>query len=495
MRSYIFRNSDEAASYLTSIVQDGKMAGLPSRRGGGALSLGLPPFGSYAYFDGAASANGGVPLYVSPASSTRRESWLMGAQPAIYQHDLDHLMARDPVTRAIVGIPVRNTWGGVPRAFDATVDGFLEDVHRLGWMQAAISADMAQRRSIPGISFVHIVAGGDPATHIEESGGLWSGFQVIRASDIDWLETTFNPGDPDLAPFFIERLAVVDAEGNSFRIHGTRLIAFHDDLESRAPQACRPILYGLHDTLWRRRDIEFMQAAAQVEGNPIVVSIDPNLLEKGLDRVRLKPEEEDATMQDIADVRSGATDAIGILRAITVKRVGKIELEDPEWALRAVVGSLAVDCDLTANSLMVFSRGSEQITDADRNDIQDRTEMRRRIHAWPRLARLFRLAQLSGYVAKRRARFPLELRWPFIRRLNEREEAFVLSRNAATLREAREAGRIPPAYVAEQFPADPDAFPVMPTRSGQRLDQEEAKRQQEMDAAEAELDGQPPSGQ
>lgn len=447
-----------------------------SRRGNAGL---MPRSQLYAW----GNSFGGTPITTVNRSSSQRETWLHGQRPIVYQQDLDYLMKRDPVSRAVVTHPPRDTWVRMPRSYEDAVDEFFAELTRMGFQRAAITADICQRRSMPGVAFLYIKTGGSPSDHIEDGGAAWTGFQVIRPTDVDWKETTYNFADP-LLPHGIELLAVVQSNGIRAKIHGTRLVAFVEDLEVDKLQEAWPKLAVLHDPLWRRLDIEVMQTGAQVDGNPYVLEVDTDLLRQGMGRVKLDQDEADDMMDQVAEVASGETHAFGVMKAIRVRRVGKVDLDNPEWALRSVAGAVASDSEFTSNMVVVFSRGSEQITDADRNDYADNVETRRHLFAWHILDRLFRLAQVSGFVTKMRAELPLELKWPHIRRLNQREEAFVLARNAATLREAREARRLPPRHIDEQFPPDPDSLPEKTIRADER-----AKRQQDEAAAEKELDG------
>lgn len=448
---------------------------ITSRRGG----LALMPRSQMMQW---ASSYGGIPVSVNQSSS-RRETWLHGQRPTVYQQDLDYLMKRDPVARAVISKPPRDTWMRMPRAYEPAVDDFFARLVRLGFTRAVINADVSQRRTLPGCAFLYIKAGGAPGNPIDEGGDLWTGFQAVKAGDIDWRETTWNYSDPTL-PWGVERLAVVQGDGTRAKIHGSRLIPLCEDLEATKLQEAWPKLAALHDPLWRRLDVEAMQNGAQVDGNPYVLEIDTDLLRAGMGRVKLDPTEADDMMDQVAEVASGETHAFGIMKAIRVRRVGKVDLDNPEWVLRLVAGAVAADSEFTSNMVIVFSRGSEQITDADRNDYGDDIEIRRDLVAWPVLDRAFTLGQVSGFVKKTRPEVPLELKWPSIRRLTQREEAFVLARNAATLREAREARRLPPRHIDELFPKDPESLPEKPIRADERK-----KRDAEDAAAEKELDG------
>lgn len=455
-RAFSFTDVGQAQHFMDSVAREARAATHTSSRAayGALFPGGLVTLSSLELIAG---QHGGSPVV---PSTRRRETYMYGYPQVIHDQDRDHLHQRHGVTFAINTIVPRETWMGLPRTYEDPVDEFFRSLTRLGFVPRAIATDTKCRRR--GHAFLCIKAGGDsPASDLRESGGAgWRGFKSIPPWAIDWSQTTYNHTDA-LLPYGIETLAVKDRQGNRFPVHGTRLVPFVEDEEAEDdPRSAKAKCDPIHDALWNHRDYEFMLRRAQTEGNPIIIELD---VANGYTRITDK---EASGMQDEAvEVRSGARDAFGPNVGTVMKRLGAPELDDPEWGLRTTVGTIASATEFTANMLMVFSRGSEQITDADRNDHQDAIEIRRSIFANPILQRMWELGVASGFVRRKRGanirslELPTHMRWPFIRRLSEREEAFVLSRQAATVRELADYGRLPPPYVDEQFPDDPSAVP------------------------------------
>jgi len=431
---------------------------------------GGPARGSIGFgtFEGIVLQNAGTPLgnvgagsWQTASSSSRRELFLYGYQQRIYDRDLVYLHERDAIVRAINTKPPRDAWLKPPITNVSPIDDFFARLRRLGFFEKARAAHTYARKL--RYCFLYINAGGDAGEPIEEGGSMWHGFQLIHPSDIDWERTVYDHENPAYSDIYgIEKLAVVNSNGVRYMVHSSRLIAFVEDDEADHPTKARPKIAACYDSVWNRRDYEFMLRQSITEGNPYVITVDTDALEAGH---TLEDDEAEAMQTEAKEVRSAARDSFGPLEHTTVTRVGAADLDDPEWGLRVTTGSIAVAQEMTSNMLMIFSRGSEQVTDADRNDYSGNIRILRETFVWPRLDRVINLGRESGYLgSKRGVQLPMDVEWPQISTMPEREDAFVLARHAATLQAITPLGYLPPPRIARLFKKDPNFKPAEETK-------------------------------
>lgn len=455
--SMMFPNMDKAEGFISGFLnnikgahpQDGRFGFLMP---GGRTDLsGLDLFGSFV------SHHGGEII----RSSHRREQLVYQYQDHIWLWDRRYLSLRDPTARMVVEQAARDTWNGLPRSFtQAAFDQFIGELSRLGFTQSITGADIAARRD--GAAFLYINASGNPDSPLQPTDVIF-GFDFITMDQVPGKDSVhWDPDgrDPILIQHRIQRLEFYQTpdarnEGKLSSVHGSRIVLLKEDLQRRWWFGSSA-LDCVYDDIWNYRDVIFAQKHSQFVGNPIKVDVD---VENGFD---IGDDEADEVQMRIRELRSGSRDSIVPIMGLTVTRLGAPELDDPEPVIRALVSRISNGTGIPANMLLASSRGSQQVTDEDYVSWESEVQRRRNTYAYPLLAHMWNVFRHVGLVARRPVfPGPMEVRWPHLRVLNEREEALAVGNQAKTLLAARQAGFIPPAWFMEGFtentvPINPD---------------------------------------
>lgn len=386
-------------------------------------------------------------------SSSRREQLAYHYQGFIYPQDRRYLHERDPTAHAVNTRPAVDTWFKLPRTYVRGIDDFFDYITSLGFTRAAIPTDITQRWA--GGAFLYINASGDVSQPLR-AASRWFGFDFLRPEDI--VEESIVPdesGDPLLTQHGIQSLVWArndkeKADRQGVEIHGSRLVSFVEDHESRS-WVGRAKLDPCFDALWNLRDIEHAQKESQFQGNPVVVEVDT---EAGYNST---PEADSAIEAELKELRSGARDSISPVEGLKIRRLGEPKMDDPAPVIRLLASRIATCTELPVNMILASSRGSEQVTDQDRMDYASNIDVRRQTLALPILGHLVRLGQACDLVP-RRAVLPSDVEWPIIRTLNPRELAYVDKSDATTLNMALASGRRPPPRIERKFPQNTEPF-------------------------------------
>lgn len=447
LRQFIFNSDTEAADFVQDVMM--QVGGAGRRRNNSGMSI--------SRINESAIAHGGTPWY---RTHHERETFLHNRLQVIYEQDREYLYERVPLAKSLCKKVARDCWFRPPTTGDKTIDAFLSAIRGLGFNRAAIAADARQRRS--GYSFIYINANGSPSESIENAGD-WHGFDVITPDMVDWTKTKMadNKDDPLLAAgifsLYLKPNPADMAAGvnEGFVIHGSRLIALSEDEDARHIARSRSMLDVIHDSLWDLLDTQFSRNSAQVSGNPLVIELDTQAVSD------IDDEEAQSVMDMAVEVRSGARDAFGPIKGLTMKRVGKTDLDDPEWGLRMTVGAISAVTEFSANQIMPFSRGSAQMTPEDDVEYMSRIMVREEIHMLPVYQRLVRLAKASRFAPRRMADLPIEVKWPYMRYITPKETVFLLKGRAQALAQAASAGRRLPEGEDDFFPEDDELRKAM----------------------------------
>lgn len=451
LRQFLFRDQASALAY-SEALGDYALAG--SRRNYSGIPMSV--------FESGALSYGGIPYYSSSASGKELHAYQYAA--AIHDQDREYLHQRDPLTYAINTVPPRDSWFRVPITGVDAIDSMFRELRKRGFNSRAMAADSCQRKY--GYAFLYVNAAGGSDQPITNRR-VWSGFDYVRARDIVWADTTYKDDDP-LLPWHIEKLAVRDANGKTFFIHGTRLVPFVEDHEARHPSRARAKIDPVFDAIWNIRDVEYMQKQAQFEGSPYALEVDSAA------QFRLTPERAAEMGEEMTQVRGLGRDGFGPLEGVKVKRVGAMDLDNAEWAMRILVGRVAVATEFTSNMLIALSRGSEQITDSDRVDYASNIRIRGESFMWPILARVVDLAKEANLLV-RRPEFPDDLEWPELRILTAKEFSSMQRNQAMAIQAAAAGGRMPPDNIRRHWPVDPNAI-VPPEPQGDGEEPPEMRR-------------------
>lgn len=390
-------------------------------------------------------------------SHSGRELAVYHRQRHIYPQDREYLLERDPTAKLILKRVAQDSWWKLPRTYDEQIDSFFRTLRNLGFNAKAEAADIRQR--LAGYSFLFIVAPGNTDMPLSRNAP-WKGFDYIDGDNIVEGSIVYakDKSHPLLKQHGIEWLDVKQADGDPVTIHGSRLIAFCEDVETRELPGGVPVLDVVHDDLWALRDVLFGQEQAQIQGDPIVVSVD---LEANF---ATTPEADADINKEMAEMSLGHRQSFSPVEGLIIERLGSIKLDDPSHIIKALYSRISNGLlgFFPINMLVASSRGSEQVTDQDRMDYASNVTIRNEKFVLPILAHLLELGKWSGMVAKR-AELP-EMEWPELRILNPRERAYVESTKATTLLRASQAGYHPDPWVMRGMTPRPGGIlPLQPT--------------------------------
>lgn len=426
---------------------------------------------------------------LTATSSTRgRERKVYQRQQIIYQQDRDYLFDRDPTTEFIVSKAAEASWWKLPRTFDAEIDRFFRKLRALGLNTKAEASDIKQR--LYGWSMLFIVAPGDKSSRLMRNAP-WHGFDYIDAPAIIPESIVFDTsGDPLLKQHGIHSFEIVRADGERETIHGSRVILFREDVLARDLPGGRSVIDVIHDDLWSLRDVLFAQEQAQMQGDPIVVSVD---LEHNFQANTESEQDFDAEMKEM---KTGHRQAFSTVEGLIIERLGSVSLDDPTHILRALYSRISNGTKnfYPIGMLIASSRGSEQVTDQDRMDFASNVVMRNQKFVLPILDDIVERAKWSGMLGKD-AEIPEDVEWPDLRVLNPRERAYVYNTNATAILRAAQAGKVPPRWVTAGFTNRPGGIlPVQPThpddadleREALEFEGEEAEKDREHESEEGE---------
>lgn len=417
---------------------------------------------------------------LTATSSTRaRERKVFQRQAIVYQQDRDYLFDRDPTAEFLISKAPEACWWKLPRTYDAEIDGFIRKLRNLGFNPKAEAADIKQRTH--GWSLLFIVAPGDKGTPLPRNRP-WAGFDYIDAPAIVPESIVYDTsGDPLLKQHGILSLEVLRADGERELVHGSRFRLFREDLLAREVPGGRSMLDVVYDDLWSLRDVLFAQEQAQVQGDPIVVSVD---LEHNY---TVNPETQADIEAESKEMKSGHRQAFSPTEGLIIERLGSVSLDDPTHIIRTLYSRIANGTRnfYPINMIVASSRGSEQVTDQDRMDFASNVVMRNEKFVLPILTDLLDLAKHSGMVS-RSAEFPEDVEWPDLRVLNPRERAYVESTKATALLRAQQSGYLPDKWVMKGMSPRPGG--ILPLQPSHPSDADLERERMEFEGEEADKD-------
>lgn len=387
-------------------------------------------------------------------SSHGKENIIYNYPEDIFHRDREYLYERDPLTHGVLSTPARDTWSQLP-TLNSPLDEFFLELAELDFPAMAETADTLHRRD--GSAFLYLNAGGSPRQPLRTRDELF-GFDIIKAEDVT--EVNFTSQPTALTGQHGIRDVTIDDPEDAFNsdefddavIHGSRLVLFKEDRESRGWRG-RPVIDPIHDALWNLRDIEYAQSHAQFEGSPLAVEVVPD--------VPITVDEEDkANLRDeIVEFTEGTRQAFSPVEGVSVERVESADLGDPMPVARMLTSRVAAACEFTVNQLLAMSRGAEQVTDTDRQNYETNIQQRRETFARPILSHMITVGDHLGMTPQRDLRLPLDVRWPNIQAHGLRAMAYIYRTMASALDIAEARGKALPPEIEHFFPDDPSKEP------------------------------------
>lgn len=375
-------------------------------------------------------------------------SSLTGRERLVYEHDAmpfeqtrGYLEDRDSIAWAATTGFAEKMWMTFPIVGDARHKDYFAQLQQAQFLKTMRDVEAMARRD--GIAYIYIRATG-PASSPLESGDRIVAFSPIGHWQIEKNNVERHRGDdPLLIQHGIEKVVINVADENKqvkpIDVHGHRLIPI---VRNRG----RGYLWPSYDDLWYMKDILFSLKMAQYMGNPIAVKVDIKWLQaisNGQAEDISEPEMlvlKEQFIEQTAKIQSGALHSYAPLKGLEVYRVGESKLDDPLPVLRALASRMSLTMGLSTNRILASSRGSEQVTDEDRTDEMTWVYERQLIDGRPVYDYLLDLLRFVNRVPARTPVLPLDLRWPYTRILNPREEVYVTKSRASALKTAMETG-------------------------------------------------------
>lgn len=443
VRTFLFPNAQAAGNFLLE-AEDLRRGSLRSSK--------LNTMGWAAETNGGLLSMNGMQ---GDHSSSYREQDIYGNQSVITIEDREYLHDRDPTVGMINSRVPEDTWMGLPLTFDAAMDGFFEEMLALDLPFHLTATDESQR--IYGGSFLYVNATGDPAEPLMSRDSV-IGFDTIQVVDIKAqsikLASTKTPSHPllrhgveslifDTADPLHLSVVTEDSPPTQMKIHGSRLIHMMEGKRSRALVA-RPVVDRVFDALRDYRDIGFAMRLSQSQGNPIALDIDTEM------GFHLTADAQEMIKENMEDFQDSARDVFGGIAGVKVRRIGAMDLDEPEAAIRYNASRISNGTEFPVNMILASSRGSEMMTDQDVLEYEGRLNVRRSVWGRRVLNDIIRLGQFLNMVGRRRS-LPRELEWPRVRHTGPRDEAFIMRSHSMTLKTSLQTGHLPPPHIMRFF--------------------------------------------
>lgn len=397
-------------------------------------------------------------------SFARRERVVYGFQEFVHALDRLYLHERDSLTRALNTVPPRDTWFKLPITSDDNVNAFFTELTDLGFVQHAIAADVLQRRD--GGAFLYVDASGNLDEPLTASS-TWHGFDHVSIHDVDPDTIEFTDTvNPLTNQHRIESLGIFQSQEDVKNhdptiIHGSRLVQFKEDQESRWWFG-RSKIDPVFDDVQNIRDILYAQKQAQFEGQPIVVEVDT---EEGF---TADTDDIDDMETEMREIVTGARDAFSPIEGVTISRLEPTDLQDPDAVLQALASRVAMFTEFTPNHVMMATRAQGAVGPEEELQYESAVMVRREVFGMPILRHIIRMGQRGkrNGLPRRDITIPFDADWPRVRDAGARQEALIDQRDSLTLINALEMGRLPPDRVLRKFPENP-AGPVSRPSQGE----------------------------
>jgi hypothetical protein len=419
------------------------LSGLGSRRRG--ILGNLTSFGDWA------SGYGGTIV----SSSRRRETEVYGNQPYITQSDRDYLRFRDPLAgEMLVERPARVTWFAPPRTYIESVDSVFRMARQRGFNKAAEAADACQ--AYTGGAFIYLRAGGRPGSRLQK-GDAWLAFSYVPASAIDQESIIWNDdGDPAVAQHGIDSLVIRQENGDPLEVDGSRLFWLCSDIEAQGMRTIvgRSVIDLAFDDVWALKDHYWAGRMAATEGNPIVAEVDLDHPEAvDLTTPTQVQAFEDALSEQFMALRTGHNQSLSA-RGIKFTRMAKNELNDRSIDVVGAASRVAQVSRLwTVQQIVASASGSRKEDPTDHEASEGNVHIRQNSFALPIYEQLLTAAKNCGLMPKR-VELPLDIEWPRLRRLDERQAAIALRSDAMAAQTLRRTGYHLPPRLASIFKED-----------------------------------------
>lgn len=447
------------------------LAGL-GRRGG----LGL---GSFSTLSAYSDSFGGRHV----RSLGGREVSVYGHQPFVTDMDREYLWTRNPTAQMLIERPARESWFATPRAYADVADSFMRQLRRLDLARAATAADELSAAHGGGLAYLR--AGGKASSPLQD-GDRWRGFtpvplSSIRADSIIWDES----GSALTLQHGIESLEVMLPGGaETVEVHGSRLVSFSHDPKERHCSGVS-VIDSCFNALWDFTDHMWAGRASSVEGDPVVAEVDldhPDAID--ITTEKQKTDYENNMQSMFLRWRNGHNKSLSA-RGIKFTRLGKADLPDRSIDIQGIATQIAHASKwFTIEQIMASPTGSRKEDQTTLEAHEGLMHVRSQSYCWPIYQHLWTLAQASGMVPKR-SEMPLDLDWPRLRRMDERQQAIALRSDAMTLQAALRVGYLPPRRVLEKFTIRPEGpVPLQPSAPEQMEHEKEMREMDLEDAAE-----------
>lgn len=418
--------------------------------------------------------------------------------PIVLQKTRDYLVYRDDTAKMLAWQPAYDALAAPPRTFNDTIDSFL----RFNWTTLGLgSAAIAARANsyYTGGSLLYLRAAGSPESPLQR-GDRWFGWEHIPADLVidepndaeNGIEFEFEADAPlTSAPrhgiqsisFHLSRDD--KARGaDPIRVHGSRIIPYNEDPESKSWRTWRVPLDAHIDTLSDFRDVAASRSRGHFQGDPIIAEFD--LSKDAIEALSLTTlsgddldNAEDETNEAMRRFRTFLTDGLGLNRGISYKRLGSADLLDPTPDFDWLAAKLSHNEPLTAEHIKASTKGSRSA--GAEHTLEYEGNLRRRLqeaHWNPIIAHLLRMAQRTqqfGITRNLAADLP-PLVWPRLMIQSPRDDAFTESQKVRTLLTADDLGRLGTPELEATFPRNPSV--ELPSRfalRGKKLDGTDAQ--------------------
>lgn len=384
----------------------------------------------------------------------------------VYEHDITpyaqsryYLEDRDEVAWEIATGFAQRMWEDYPLLNDPRHKTFLGTLEDAMFLQTMASVESMARRD--GLAYIYRRASGLASEPLRRGDRTVSFSPIHRGQIPDTMIEKHRGEDPLLIQHGIERVVIEskDAAGKGVKteVHGHRLYPVYRNQG-------RGFLWPTYDSLWYMKDLLFSLLMAQKQGNPIVVRVDAKWLElvgEDLTEPEMAKLRDDVKNQT-AKIQSMGKGSYEPLKGLIVERAGATDLDDPTPTIRLLANKISLVAGIAAARI----HGLETLTDDDRDDELTWMHSARKNGARPIYRFMLDVARLTGDVPVRTPGLPPQIRWPYGRLLNPREEAYVLGKSVSSLKQAAQTGRLLPPEIDEMFPKITQEFEprfILPT--------------------------------
>lgn len=456
----------------------------PAATNRGTLSIELPGDANVASFMRSllGSRNMGSPMFVDSLASQYggrvvrsfrgRELVVYGEQQVITHGDREYLKERDPLGIKLTRGTAIKSWFAPPRTYEPVTDDFFQSLRRLRFNQASIAADTNQGAF--GGAFLYLRAGGNPKTPLQR-GDRPLGYDFISLGNLApdpviWDES----GDEMLRQHGIEFLTLnkpvpgSDAADDLLTIHGSRIIGFVHNPESRT-YCSTPILDAAFNDLWALRDHYWNGLMASRDGAPINIEVDldhPEAID--LTTAEQQRQFEDDLRAQLMLLRNGQNQSI-ITRGVKVTRLSKADIHDRTLDIHGAADRIAAASEVYTPEQILRTKMTAAETDVTLSEHEGLLLQRMQSFCLPIYEQAFLQFKAMGLVAKK-ATLPIDLDWPRMRRVDERQLSVADRSDAMTLRMAFQSGRLPPARILSRFPVRPEGILPLQAPSDEQLE-------------------------